>query len=264
MKEMHYCAYHKTEEPETAFKLKGDKLDSWCIQGRREYNRKYSEVKYAPIKSEVAKKQAERAAAKTKICSECKTEKPLEDFPERSDRPGKRHSRCQPCYVTWRNRKGKESYDRNKQNRVQEARDKRSECLTCNLSKHTKMPTLPGRSLVLTTESYNALWVSMWPYPEYVRHAWPDSWFCQIFRNEGPMLSSKLIKEAVGVTLEYWKYIPQDGLITFIDKTKVQSNNPGYCFLRAGFERVGETQSGLVSLQLSKRKIEEIIPRSIK
>jgi hypothetical protein len=30
----------------------------------------------------------------------------------------------------------------------------------------------PGRCLVLLTENADALWVSSWPFAEYVKHAW--------------------------------------------------------------------------------------------
>ncbi len=30
----------------------------------------------------------------------------------------------------------------------------------------------PGRSLVLLTDDADALWVTSWPYAQYVQHAW--------------------------------------------------------------------------------------------
>ena len=34
----------------------------------------------------------------------------------------------------------------------------------------------PGRCLVLLTEDRSALWVTSWPFAQYVRHAWPGAW----------------------------------------------------------------------------------------
>jgi hypothetical protein len=109
----------------------------------------------------------------------------------------------------------------------------------------------PGRCMVLITEDASALWVTSWPYPEYVRRDFADAWFCSLFRNESPYLSSELILEAVAVT--QWRYgrPPKSGMITIVNPAKVQSVNPGYCFKRAGFKRVGFTkEEGLPVLQL--------------
>lgn len=94
---MHYCAYHKTEHNNSAFRMKGNgKLDSWCIEGRREYGRKYSRKTYAPAKKTNEKRRS--IQPKAKVCSGCGKEKGIEMFPLRSDRPGKRHSRCVLCF----------------------------------------------------------------------------------------------------------------------------------------------------------------------
>ncbi len=106
--------------------------------------------------------------------------------------------------------------------------------------------------IVLKTQAEDALWVSVRALPEYVRHEWPDNWFCQIFRNEGPILSSLLVKEAVSITLQNWRDIPAEGFITFVDAFKTRKKrDPGRCFRKAGFEPVGYTKGGLVVLQLA-------------
>lgn len=89
---MHYCAYHKQDHEESAFRMKGKKLDSWCIEGRRAYNREYSKKKYAPVKAEIAKRRA--IISEVRLCIDCQKDLPLDQFPERSDRPGKYHTRC--------------------------------------------------------------------------------------------------------------------------------------------------------------------------
>lgn len=111
----------------------------------------------------------------------------------------------------------------------------------------------PGRCLVLVgvEEAAPALWVTSWPFAEYVRHAWPGAWVCSAFRNESAALSSDLIREAVAATVWRWPAPPDGGMVTFVDRGKVRhKRDPGRCFLRAGFRHVGETLGGLVALQL--------------
>lgn len=107
----------------------------------------------------------------------------------------------------------------------------------------------PGRSLVLKTEA--ALWITSWPFAEYVRHAWPGAWVCSCFRNESDVLSSELILEAVAATRSEWPAVPALGMITFVDRAKTRSKrNPGYCYQMAGFVPCGKTKGGLYALQL--------------
>lgn len=74
---------------------------------------------------------------------------------------------------------------------------------------------------------------------------------CSLFRNVGAGLSSELIREAVAATRAQWPDVPALGMVTFVDASKVRSTNPGACFQRAGFRRVGYTKErGLVALQL--------------
>jgi hypothetical protein len=106
----------------------------------------------------------------------------------------------------------------------------------------------PGRCIVLLAE--DALWVSSWPFAEYVRHAWAGAWVCSAFRNEGARLSSELIREAVAATLAFWEP-PALGMVTFVDASKTRrKRDPGRCFRKAGFRHVGFTKSGLYALQL--------------
>lgn len=110
----------------------------------------------------------------------------------------------------------------------------------------------PGSCLVLLTANADALWVTSWPKAEFVRHAWPGAWVNSLFRNEGCTLSSTLIRAAVAATIAKFGNPPKAGMITFVDPTKTRhKRDPGRCYLRAGFKRVGETAGGLVALQLS-------------
>ena len=109
----------------------------------------------------------------------------------------------------------------------------------------------PGRCLVLTCTTGTALWVTSWPFAEYVRHAWPGAWVNSLFRRESGPLASDLIREAVAITRWYWSDAPTLGMVTFVDAGKVRhKRDPGRCYLRAGFRNAGETKGGLVALQM--------------
>jgi hypothetical protein len=109
----------------------------------------------------------------------------------------------------------------------------------------------PGRNIVLLTSCQKALWVSSWPYAQFVRHAWAGAWVCSLFRNEGAGLSSELVKEALAATQYIWGDPPPLGLVTFVNASKVRrKRDPGRCFIKAGFRNVGHTKRGLVALQI--------------
>lgn len=97
----------------------------------------------------------------------------------------------------------------------------------------------PGRCLVLLTESADGLWVTSWPFAEYVRHDWPGAWINSLFRNESPILASDLIRQAVAATVAFYGPAPEPhGLITFVDAAKVhRKREPGRCYKKAGFLR---------------------------
>lgn len=115
----------------------------------------------------------------------------------------------------------------------------------------------PGRCLVLLTAEADALWVTSWPFAEYVKHAWAGAWVCSCFRNESTHLSSELIREAVAATCYEWDP-PELGMVTFVDRSKTRpKKDPGYCYLMAGFKRVGETKGGLIALRMSPENMPE-------
>src|SRR5512138_3025450 len=68
----------------------------------------------------------------------------------------------------------------------------------------------PGRCQVLVIHDRGseeaALWITSWPFAEYVKHAWPGAWVCSAFRNQRPdlYLSSDLVVEALAATRWYW------------------------------------------------------------
>lgn len=121
----------------------------------------------------------------------------------------------------------------------------------------------PGRCLVLLTPENTALWVTSWPFAEYVKHAWAGAWVNSLFRNEAPSeyLSSELIRKAVAATRAIWPDIPTLGMVTFINTQKVKRKRDwGRCYLKAGFRNVGMTKGGLVALQLKPSEMPKPLP----
>lgn len=118
----------------------------------------------------------------------------------------------------------------------------------------------PGRCLVLRREK--ALWITSWPFAEYVKHAWAGAWINSAFRNEGAGLSSDLIRQAVAATRAYFGESPELGMITFVDPAKVRhKRDPGRCYLRAGFKVVGRTvKDNLIALQMLPADMPEAEP----
>jgi len=122
----------------------------------------------------------------------------------------------------------------------------------------TKQFVPPGRCLVLKRE--DALWITSWP--KFARHAWEGAWINSCFRNEGPLLSSNLIQQAISATR--WKFpdTPELGMITFINPLKVRKKRDwGRCYRKAGFQEVGRTKvNGLIVLQLLPEDMPEALP----
>lgn len=120
----------------------------------------------------------------------------------------------------------------------------------------------PGRCVVLVIPE-DAVWITSWPFPQYVKHAWPGAWVCSAFRNARPdrHLSSSLITEALAATRFTWAVPPAEGMITFVDPAKTRhKRDPGRCFRKAGFHLSGRadccvgkpscTVGGLVALHM--------------
>jgi len=95
----------------------------------------------------------------------------------------------------------------------------------------------PGRRLVLVTPDGLAAWITHHPDPRLVLDR-VDAWRCTLFRNEGPRLSSELVREAMALTAQVWAdHPPTAGWLTYVWPAKLRSTNPGYCFLAAGWHR---------------------------
>ena len=111
----------------------------------------------------------------------------------------------------------------------------------------------PGRCIVLLQDE--ALWVTSWPFAEYVKHAWPGAWVNSLFRNEGNQRASDMIRSAVAATRCVWE-APAMGMVTFVNPKCVPGTHVrgeriyGHCYQRAGFRHVGFTKGGLWAWQL--------------
>ena len=109
----------------------------------------------------------------------------------------------------------------------------------------------PGRCLVLLTKDSGALWVTSWPFAQYVKHAWAGAWVNSLFRREHGPVASELIRDAIAATRAHWGAPPQLGMVSFVDADEVRhKRDPGRCYRKAGFHLVGSTQGGLLAWQL--------------
>lgn len=91
-----------------------------------------------------------------------------------------------------------------------------------------------GKTLVLRNQSGTVLFG--WCWNTVVRYDKQLGYNCVIFRNESQRLSSKIILEAEDWAVQRWG---PNRMFTYVDTAKVKSRNPGYCFLMAGWKRVG-------------------------
>ncbi len=126
----------------------------------------------------------------------------------------------------------------------------------------------PGSCVVLLTEGADALWVTSWPLPQFVKHQWAGARISSTFRNESPYLSSELITQAVAATRWFYGDPPPLGIVTFVDAGKVRrKRDPGRCYLRAGWGysrdsegRPRKTKGGLWVLELLPEQMPEPEP----
>lgn len=105
----------------------------------------------------------------------------------------------------------------------------------CGSGNHARIGG-PGKKLVLITGDGKALFV--WSAP-HIRRDGQTGIYCSVFRNEGSVRSSDLIEDAVQVALHHFG---RDRLYTFVNPRKIQSTNPGFCFIQAGWKRCGVTK----------------------
>ena len=122
----------------------------------------------------------------------------------------------------------------------------------------------PGQTLVLTTPDSLAVFGWWRPHPSSGIRAMNglDGWTCTIFRNTGPVLSSRLILAAEGELTQRHDVGP-DGLLTYVWDKKVASPNPGYCFKMAGWKAIGRSADGRKTLlQKPRAALADFIDRA--
>ncbi len=100
----------------------------------------------------------------------------------------------------------------------------------------------PGEYLALLTPACDALFI----WRKFRSMDNQTGVNCSAFHNEGPTLSSTLIKAACTLAWQRW---PGARLYTYVNPYKIRSTNPGYCFKKAGWRACGHTKRGLVILE---------------
>lgn len=108
----------------------------------------------------------------------------------------------------------------------------------------------PGETVVLLSELADAVFGWWRPAPSSGIKAMNglDGWTCTIFRNESVWLSSTMILAAEKFLIDLGVSIGPDGFITYVWDSKVKSENPGFCFLKAGWVRRGRSKDGKKTL----------------
>ena len=108
----------------------------------------------------------------------------------------------------------------------------------------------PGQTVVFLWDDGTALFGWHRPHPRSGVKTWHglDGWTCTIFRNEGNALSSDLILSAELMLAVYADSCGPGGLLTYVWDKKVRSPNPGFCFLAAGWRRIGRSADGKKTL----------------
>lgn len=121
-----------------------------------------------------------------------------------------------------------------------------------------------GREVVLVTECGRAVWACVYQKTPSAagtgssrgRSGQTDArprfiWRNMLFRNLGAGLSSDLIRSALEMTYFCWidRYgaLPNERLRTEIEVNAVRSTNPGFCYIKAGWEK-GEIRRGKLFL----------------
>lgn len=93
----------------------------------------------------------------------------------------------------------------------------------------------PGEKIVLRTKNADALFV----WRKFIDASGQEGINCAIFRNEGPILSSELIRQADEIADFCW---PGERHYTYVNAKKIRGTNPGFCFMSAGWNPCGTTK----------------------
>jgi hypothetical protein len=93
----------------------------------------------------------------------------------------------------------------------------------------------PGEKLVLRTWKADAMFV----WRKFISDQGQQGINCAVFRNESKTKSSTLIQEADAIAFKVWS---DKRHYTYVNAKKIQSDNPGYCFQKAGWRKCGVTK----------------------
>jgi hypothetical protein len=99
----------------------------------------------------------------------------------------------------------------------------------------------PGETLVLVSVDGRSVFGWWRPHPRSGIKAMNglDGWTCSIFRRTGGARASDLILEAEKRLSTSGRGCGPSGLLTYVWDAKIASENPGYCFKRAGWHVAG-------------------------
>lgn len=108
----------------------------------------------------------------------------------------------------------------------------------------------PGQTIVLLSHNERAVFGWWRPHPKAGIKPMNglDGWTCTIFRNEGAGLSSDLILDAEEAIFIRGHGVGPDGLLTYVWDKRIASANPGFCFKKAGYLRLGRSADGKKTL----------------
>lgn len=94
----------------------------------------------------------------------------------------------------------------------------------------------PGEKMVLLLDTFDALFV----WRKFKSLANQPGINCAVFRNESINLSSQLILLAETEARKRW---PSEIIAyTYVNDSKINSRNPGFCFKKAGWTKTGRTK----------------------
>jgi hypothetical protein len=96
----------------------------------------------------------------------------------------------------------------------------------------------PGEKVVLVAHDDRAMFV----WRRFISLDAQDGVSCSVFRNEGPALSSTLIREADAIADARWS--AETRHYTYVAPSRIRSSNPGCCFKAAGWRPAGWTKGG--------------------
>lgn len=102
----------------------------------------------------------------------------------------------------------------------------------------------PGEKIVLIAKTRDAIFV----WRKFISLDRQEGVNCSVFRNEGSTRSSDMILDAMQIAWTRW---PGERLYTYVNAEKIKSQNPGYCFKKAGWRTCGKTKThGLIILEV--------------